>query len=303
MIINKIKISIIIPYYKGESYYHLLLSSINKSLTACSQFNFNYELITIIDSIETLQESVMQIANSAFHDMTNVNIVIKKNTQNIGVAGSRNFAISIANGHFLHIIDQDDLVSIPFYSKIISLLDSYNFILVNGEIRYTNKKFNTHKLYYLKPKINIIGIIKDDYIRSPGQIVFSKNLCKELTFPEPKVFKGADDRFFWIGLFLNNKNFVKPFYVANPYYIANIHNKNYSADAENLRRSALENWKIIQSNLNLSDYNKLVNYDILRIKFLLNDPLTYLNKLKGSYLSLKYFIKPNKILRFLFKRI
>ena len=112
-----------------------------------------------------------------------------------------------------------------------------------------------------------------------------------------------DDRFFWISLFLNNKSFVKPFYIADPYYIANIHDKNYSADAENLRRSALENWLIIQTKLILNDYNKLIYNDNLRLKFLLNDPLTYLDKLKGLYLSLKYFIKPNKILRFFFKRI
>ena len=281
----------------------LLLKSIKDSILVINNFNVSFEIITIIDSVETSLSEIESVNNLLFKELEQINCVVKKNKRNIGVAGSRNFAISIANGDFLHIIDQDDLVSTPFYSKIISLLDSYNFILVNGEIRYTNKKFNTHKLYYLKPKINIIGIIEDDYIRSPGQIVFAKNLCKELTFPEPKVFKGADDRFFWISLFLNNKSFVKPFYIADPYYIANIHDKNYSADAENLRRSALENWLIIQTKLILNDYNKLIYNDNLRLKFLLNDPLTYLDKLKGLYLSLKYFIKPNKILRFFFKRI
>jgi hypothetical protein len=301
--INKYKISVIIPYYNGSSFYTLLLKSIKDSILVINNFNISFEIITIIDSVETSLSEIESVNNLLFKELEQINCVVKKNKRNIGVAGSRNFAISIANGDFLHIIDQDDLVSTPFYSKIISLLDSYNFILVNGEIRYTNKKFNTHKLYYLKPKINIIGIIEDDYIRSPGQIVFSKNLCKELTFPEPKVFKGADDRFFWISLFLNNKSFVKPFYIADPYYIANIHDENYSADAENLRRSALENWLIIQSKLILDDYNKLIYNDNLRLKFLLNDPLSYLDKLKGLYLSLKYFIKPNKILRFFFKRI
>ena len=300
---NNFKISIIIPYYNGESFYHHLLSSIRKSLETCFQFGYNYELITIIDSVETHEEAVVQIANAAFKDMPSVNIVIKKNDNNIGVAGSRNVALTIAKGEFIHIIDQDDLVSVDFYSKVISLLFKYNFVLVNGEIRYTSKKFNTHKLYYFKPLLNINGLLKDDYIRSPGQIVFSKNLCNQLWFPEPKKYKGTDDRFFWICLFLINKSTIEPIYLADPVYIANIHDNNYSSDKVNLRKSALESWVIIQKQVNLDEYKRLVINDQIRLTYLLKDKVSYVKRIKGGYLSLQYFLKPNKVLRFLIKRI
>jgi hypothetical protein len=55
--------------------------------------------------------------------------------------------------------------------------------------------------------------------------------------------------------------------------------------------------------LNFSDFDKLINNDQIRLKYLLGDHLNFLNTIKGSYLTLWYFIMPNKILRFLVKRI
>lgn len=299
---NKKKISIIIPFYNGEVFISSLLDSLKESIILSTN-SIEFEIIIVIDSMETHQSVIDLLFIKIFSDIS-IELLVIKNKKNLGVAGSRNEALKQANGNYYHIIDQDDQVKKTFYPKIVSLLDTYNFVLVNGEIRYTSKKFNTHNLYYFKPSINIIGLFKDDYIRSPGQIVFAKELlCNELLFPEPKKFKGADDRFFWINLFLKNKNLIKPIYVAEPYYIANIHEDNYSSDAVNLRRSALENWQIIQSHLNFSDFDKLINNDQIRLKYLLGDHLNFLNTIKGSYLTLWYFIMPNKILRFLVKRI
>ncbi len=295
-------ISIIIPFYNGESFYPNLLNSIKKAISVCDSAKTEFEIITIIDSIETKFDIVNELFLKCFKSDVNVTSLIIKNEKNIGVAGSRNIAILASKGNYLHIIDQDDIISENFYSEIIFLLDNYNFVLYNGKVDYTSNKYNSHKLYYLKPDLSIKGMLKNDFIRSPGQVVFLKKLLKNNLFPEPVNYKGADDRFFWLRIFMENPNSLKEIYVKNTGYIANIHNNNYSGDTNNLKRSTLESWDIFKSEINTSKYENLVQNDILRIKFALKEKMTLCNKFKGGWLNLVYFLEINKIVRFIIKR-
>lgn len=294
--------SIIIPFYKGEIFYPFLIDSIKKAILFCNEDLISFEIITIIDSIESSFDTINQIVNDCFCKIKNVNIVTIKNEKNIGVAGSRNTAISISKGDYLHFIDQDDNILEMFYKELIPLLDNYNFVLYNGMVYYTNKKYNEHKLYYIKPSISVIGLLKNDFIRSPGQVVLSKKLLKNNFFPEPINYKGADDRFFWLRILIENEDNIKSIYNSNAYYIANIHNSNYSTDKINLKKSTLENWNMFINEVDTSKYNKYIENDILRIKYALNEKMTFYYNFKGMFLNLMYFIEFNKVLRFIIKR-
>ncbi len=294
--------SVIIPFYNGEKFYINLLQSIFKAINKCSSENCFFEIITIVDSVDSSLEEIDSISRSVFSEKKNVVSVNLKNDLNLGVAATRNKAIAIAKGNFLHIIDQDDEVSENIYFESQKYLDKYNFILFNGVMCYTSKEFKKHKLYYLPPKLSIKGLIKDDFIRSPGQVVFSKELLHNKLFPEPKVYKGADDRFFWLRLFFENIKQIKPKYVSEECYIANIHDNNYSNDKENLKRSCLENWEIFTSEVDIEPYSKLILNDILRVKYILNEKMSILNKLKGIYLQSVFNLKASKMIRYVVKR-
>ncbi|TRX13395.1 glycosyltransferase family 2 protein [Flavobacterium gawalongense] len=298
----KKKFSIIIPFYKGECFYPLLIESIKKAILVCQQDLISLEVITIIDSMESSFDTVNKLALDCFIGMENVNIVTLKNEKNIGVARTRNKAITISTGDYLHIIDQDDSVFEKFYLDLIPLLDYYNFVLSNGIVCYTNKKYNSHKLYYLTPRISVTGLLKRDFIHSPGQIVFLKKLLKNNLFPEPKDYKGADDRFFWLRLFMENMKSIKPVYIANPNFISNMHDNNYSNDQINLRKSSLEIWNFFKKEVDGFNYNKLIDNDIIRIKFMLKEQLSFYNYIKGGRLNLIYFLGLNKVLRYAKKR-
>jgi hypothetical protein len=294
--------SVIIPFYKGEGFYPSLILSIRKAILKCDFKTVSFEIITIIDSMDTEHDVINKITLECFNGLNNVKVVTIKNDKNIGVAGSRNKAISISTGNYFHIIDQDDRILETFYQEIIPLLSDYNFVLSNGLVYYTNKKYNSHKLYYLNPRLSIIGLIKNDFIRSPGQVVFLKGLSKNKFFPEPKRYKGADDKFFWISLFIANDSVIKPIYLSNTNYIANIHDDNYSGDKINLKKSTIENWNIFKSEVDTSNYKKLIDNDILRVRFALNENMSFFNNLKGMWLNMVYFLELNKILRFIKKR-
>lgn len=293
--------SIIIPFYKGDSFYPILIESIKKAILNCDK-TILFEIITVIDSIESNYEELSNLVEGYFHNIHNVTIITLKNSQNIGVAGSRNKAIRLSKGNFLHVIDQDDVILESFYSEIIPLLNIHNFILSNGLVSYINSNYNTHKLYYFKPNLTLHGLLKSDYIRSPGQVVFSKVLLKNNLFPEPITYKGSDDHFFWLILFNNNQENISPYYINNTNYIAYIHSDNYSNDKINLKKSNLENWDLILSKTNTFQFQRLIQNDIIRIKFILGEKLSLLNTLKGWFLNIHYFLEFNKLIRFIIKR-
>jgi hypothetical protein len=299
----KTTFSVIIPFYNGDKFYTNLLRSIQRAIIKCCSQKCFFEIITIIDSVDSSLEDIDNISRSVFSEKMNVVSITLKNDFNIGVAATRNRAILIAKGYFLHIIDQDDEVSENIYFESQKYLNKYNFILFNGVMCYRYGKFNKHKLYYLPPKLSIKGLINDDFIRSPGQVIFSKELLCDKLFPEPKLYKGADDRFFWLRLFFEKKNNIKSKYVNEECYIANIHDNNYSNDRINLKRSCLENWDIFISEVDIGPYSKLILNDILRVSYILDEEMSFLNQVKGIYLQFVFNFKLSKMIRYVVKRV
>lgn len=295
-------ITVIIPFYNGERFYPLLLESIRGAILECTNNKIvNFEIITIIDSTDTILEGIEAINSSFFAGYDNIEYIVYKNNNNIGVAASRNKAISLSSGDYFHIIDQDDEITRHFYSEIATLLNRYNFFLNNGWVKYSNGKSNNHKLYYLKPNLSVKGIISGDYIRSPGQVLFSKRVMPKEFFPQPLNYKGADDRFFWMRIFVENQDVIKPYYNSRPNYVANIHGNNYSTDQLNLKRSELENWNIIRTNAIFDKFKKIIDKDILRIRLTTGEKLPIIDFLAATLLKWRYTFQVNKVLRFLLK--
>lgn len=296
--------SVIIPFYRGQIFYSDLIISLKKSILYCDFQEVFFEIITIIDSMDTDYDVINDKTLECFSGLNNVKVVIQKNSENIGVAKSRNYGLSIATGNLIHLIDQDDTITPCFYSSIFTKSEFYNFFLVNGNVHYRDNKYNTHKLYYLKQKLSINNLVGNDFIRSPGQVVFSKELISGIKFPEPSTYKGADDRFFWLKIFFIHHNSIKPIYLNEVLYNAYIHDENYSSDQINLRKSALENWDIfLKENKPNKKLLKSINNNILSLKFSANIKQSRINNLVGSFYRVIYFLDANKVVRFIFKRL
>lgn len=296
-------LTIIIPYYNGEKFYAKLLKSIKVAILKLDNNNeLTCEIITIIDSINTPLNEIKEVNNSIFREVDNIDILIHKNDQNIGVAASRNIALDLSAGEYIHIIDQDDEVDSSFYLDAFKLLINSDFVLTNGFVMYDGGRYKSHKLYYFSPNLSTQGILEDDFIRSPGQVVFSKSILNDIRFPEAKNYKGTDDRFFWIKIFVDNMNIIRPTYVAQPNYIAHIHNSNYSSDLINMKKSELENWELFNLDTIPLDFRRIVNDDILRIKLTLGENMALIDKFRAVKCKISYFLKPNKLLRFIIKK-
>lgn len=288
-------LSIIIPFYRRTNDVRRLLSSLQRSIVACS-VRPKVELILIIDSPENTLQELETVIQSVQGLIEVCNPFIIHNAQNRGVAAARNIGLEQATGNYIHLIDQDDEVLPSFYPMALHQLKQFDWVLLNGSFLF-EKKSKQQKIYYLKPKLSLKNLVTDDFIRSPGQVVFKRNLNQGLGFISTKENFGADDRFFWIQLFALNPN-LKVTYISMPLYLAYLHKDNFSMDSLQLYKCCLELWdKLPLKLLNINAH--WVNRNQLALSFIVGNDTTF----KARIEYLRYKFKFNRILRFLIKKI
>lgn len=281
------RISIIIPFYENLDFLERLLSSLK---IAVLNSKLSFELIIVNDS------PWKSIDISFYEAIFGNSIILFENTTNKGVAYSRNVALDRITGDFVHLIDQDDLVSPFFYKEFEKHIISNVFCVFNILYRHNNRY--EHKGYILKPFLSKEKIISKNIIRSPGQVIFSKSLLKNsIRFPITKHY-GADDRFFWINLILENSN-INFKYIHAPLYIAYIHSNNYSNNLDNLYKSCIENWFIMRKKI--GDTN-IVLQDIYLHLFFLGKKIYWKNIPFLLFGLFNYYLDMNKIIVFFMKK-
>lgn len=289
-------LSIIIPFYKHTEYLIRLLNNIYNQETIKKGL-LTYEIIIIIDSIESEITELKQSIQEAIGFNLLEHLYFIKNATNLGVAASRNTGIKASKGKWLHIVDQDDEFNLDFYRLIqYNEQNNANFLLVNGLFKYEPQHF-THKIYYLKPTINLKNLIIDDFIRSPGQVLFKKSILNGVFFRTAKCHRGCDDRFFWIELF-NNNDHINVVYSSTCYYIAHIHANNFSLDSMQLYQCSLELWDQIEGSMSVK-YQKYIKANKACLNYITNKGYSRYN----LYCYLVYKYKAYRLIRYFYKHL
>lgn len=288
-----IHLSILIPFYEKIDFLTRCLVSIKAALERAKMIE-DFEILLINDSPSILQESLQENLDRNFNGFFLKRIKIRTNPENYGVAISRNIGLDYATGEYIHIIDQDDEIALDFYLLSIQALKSADWVLTNGYFVNNNLK-RKHLIYYLKPSLLIDNFILDDFVRSPGQVVFKQSLIGDCRFVKPIKYKGADDRFFWILMYALNPN-MKLVYLSSPLYIAHLHKENFSHDSQELYRSCKELWGAMPKDL-FSSKRQLVERNILAIDYVLNET----KSLPAFIEYVRYKYRLNRMLRFFIK--
>ncbi|MDF2833286.1 glycosyltransferase [Chryseobacterium indoltheticum] len=118
------KISIIIPYYKGENYIHETLKSVY------DQTYQDFEVIIVNDGSERSALDLIE-KNS---DFKNLKIIHQENQ---GQSSARNNGVKSATGKYILFLDCDDLIDKKFLDKTHQILSTNN----ETRICYTKGKF------------------------------------------------------------------------------------------------------------------------------------------------------------------
>ncbi|WP_168208632.1 glycosyltransferase family 2 protein [Chitinophaga sp. XS-30] len=293
------KLSIIIPYYKGKSFLIRLLDSIFRSYSGISG-KLDIEILILIDCSTPLDVVTTLINDNLTAEQSGI-IKIFRNEKNFGVARTRNRGFKLSIGDYIHFIDQDDEISTDFFETILPLLGKKDFILSNGIIMDTDSKVQ-YQLYNLAPVVNLRKLILKSFIRSPGQVVLKRALVEDIRFTSARKYFGADDKFFWIDIYLSTKE-IKSAYINKCLYIAHKHRKNYSNNYRELSLSCLELWEQFRPRMNSPQQIALMEQDIRIQRFILRDFRSAGDRLRCCWDFLMYKVDLNSFIRFLNKSI
>ena len=178
-LLNKPKISVIVPIYNVESYLRKCLDSlINQTLN-------NIEIICVNDC--SPDNSLAILEEYAKKDSRIKIISFKKNK---GVSVARNKGMEISNGEYIGFVDPDDYVDLDFYEKLYKsakrknadiavAVRKINEIGTNKEYVYEiNEKIRKHKCYFTATHqiaIYKISMLKKHDIKYPPNIITTQD--------------------------------------------------------------------------------------------------------------------------------
>lgn len=143
-------ISVVIPIYNGEKYLFSLIQCLN------SQTYKNFEVLFVNDFST---DSSVSILETLIGNDSRYRIITPKNKLGTAVKGQK-FALPFCKGEFHFYMSQDDLLSIDFFQKCISVFHSCNADIVVPNCYLLNKNeklllgnYNIQGTYELMPPL------------------------------------------------------------------------------------------------------------------------------------------------------
>ena len=217
-------ISIIVPSYNYESYIIECLKSI------VNQEYQNIELIIIDDNSKDNSYAVINeyISTNSIKKRFN-NIILEKNSKNMGAHYTINRGVILAQGEYIAIINSDDLYQKDRFKIMMNdignsdlafsdfeILDSDGNILFNDEA----EELRGIKKLIKKNEPLLIGLLKKNFSISTGNLLFKKSLYMKLEgFSD---FEYIHDWDFILRAYLIST----PVYVRNTKYFYRLHENN-----------------------------------------------------------------------------
>ena len=178
-------ISIVVTYYKKKKF-------IKKTLNSILRQNYNkFEIIFVYDDND---KKDLKYIKDILKPFKTKKLII--NSNNLGVANSRNLAIKYCKGRYIAFIDSDDLWKknklrhqYNFMKKKSSLFTftSYDVINENDKI-IKSRKVNLDAEYNKLSKSNFIGL---------STVMIDKKLFSKIVFPNLKT---QEDFALWLNL-------------------------------------------------------------------------------------------------------
>lgn len=108
-----VKLSIVIPYWKTYELTEKLLKELS------IQVNNQVEVILIDDGCN--EQKLDELKNLIRFDYLKI-----IHQQNKGVSGARNTGIKEAQGNYIAFIDSDDMITMDYIERLLSLIDEHN---------------------------------------------------------------------------------------------------------------------------------------------------------------------------------
>lgn len=279
--INKNKISIIVPVYNLETYIKNTIESI------LNQTIFNdLEIIIINDgSTDKTKDICDQYANQYEN-------IILKNQKNEGVSKARNYGLSLVTSPYVLFVDGDDELEDDYCESLLTLVEKYQAdiaitdVIIKTPISSMKKsKYDEHRYYSYSDESLIKLFRRDNILPYPVAKLFKAECIKDIVFSEN--IRLGEDLLFVYQAVKKAKTVIVDTTIAKYYYIQRessaVHHKFGNKNLELLKVA-----KLIKENEEKDSL--LYVYAGLQEIIIKNDCLESIlkDKVKDKYISLYY---------------
>ena len=194
------RISVIVPIYKGNKHIKNLLNIMNVNVKTLkeklSDFSSeDFELILVNDS----PDIPIEIPDIKGDDYA---LRVLENPTNLGIQGARINGINNAKGEFIQMLDQDDkLADNALYSQLMAIGDC-DMVIANGYSESESEGYK--KVLYTSVSQQKMALVPKYYysigcmIWSPGQCLIRKSAIPEIWMKEKIEHNGSDDLLLWL---------------------------------------------------------------------------------------------------------
>lgn len=191
------KISIIVPIYKGKKYIPKMILQLEECQKQLAK-EVSLELILSNDD----PEEAVDLSNI----QTDLDVVVLNTDVNNGIHGARVKGLQQAQGRYVLFLDQDDKIANDYFKSQLDSLKEADAVVCGciHENRIFYNEFRPMKSVIKKEKM--IG--EYNHIVSPGQVLIRKDAIPEAWEKNILTINGADDWFLWILLFSSNRKIV-----------------------------------------------------------------------------------------------
>lgn len=241
-------ISVIIPFYRGNRYMDELLQNLWQVNTAIRHAcNARLEVIIVNDSPE---ETVIYTAPEG------LDVTVLQNPKNMGIHASRIHGIQHANGTWIQMLDQDDLLIPDAYPTQLQAAGNADVVVGNCYYYYGETKkplyANVAVMTYLITETRFLTI--RNLIASPGHCLIRRSAISPYWLENPMHVNGSDDYYLWMLLFQDQARFV-----CNPNHIYIHRNSTEGNLSFDLKKMHISNEEMCALIGNMPDYpaNKL----------------------------------------------
>lgn len=235
------KVSVIIPFYKGEKYIpHLLHMMQENARTA------DLEVIFVNDSPAECQLDADRL-RKAYQVPETLEIKAVNHKTNQGIHAARATGLTYAMGEYVLFLDQDDTITGNAVSRLCAGVVEKDKpdVLVAGGFRRKQVQQAQGRIYTKQPIYKKKAILKEveretyylygtDLILSPGQCLIKKASIPAVWKEKTLTVNGCDDFLLWLLLFEKKCRFAV---VSDAVYVHEEDDTNYSASYAAMERS------------------------------------------------------------------
>lgn len=225
---SKYDISIIIPFYHGNQYMERMMNCIKENVDYAKELRV--EVVLVNDSPEV---------EVKYPDYKQFDVQLVTNKQNSGIHYSRVNGINHANGKYILMLDQDDLIKEVALKSQFEKIKDNDLIIANG----FDENPNNYGAIYHSHKHQDASLIEKYYyyvgcmIVSPGQCLIKKEAIPTIWMQGIIKNNGADDLMLWLIMMHQGKKMNVNYDQA---YVHTFNGENVSADFKGMKNSVSE---------------------------------------------------------------